>query len=900
MKTTIILAPGANNSELLRSLAQVGKNSINVRILSTLELAKTSMYSSGQGYSEREIDANERLAIISRIIRNEPDFINANHGVFDNVAWAIDVIRSSVIAENELSEIENKLSQATIFKNKSKTLMRICREYISFLEQKKLVDEVSIVKKAFSSAKPMDASFVVIKEFPLTALERGLMEKLSSGEVKEISLQEFYGLEDCSLKIESYKNCYGVANEVETILNEIYSEGKPIDTCTVAVTDVASYGQVFYDFAVMYDIPMTFGMGVAITNSYPADLLKLYYDWTTVGYFGGDYLNAMLHSPAFKYGKWKKIYDSIEISDDLRKLFAGKTDEQISREIVRTIVDIVGRLHLTNDCSRNKKIIDEFKKGIELEKKHIPSDNKEYKQVIIDEISIELIRTISSELTLEPYKFINKYAVKRFSNVKEDETEEYNEVILSDGERLIKSLDESAFKRIVQLLKDASKEEETRPFGEVVEEILAMNICQKNSTSSSLHVTSVSGALSTVRTNLFVAGLDSGRFPGMPTENYLLLDTILDLFGDNAGRYKSQAVVDKKISDFMSLIDIASARGAKIYVSFSGLDVSELKKKNASSMLYRLYKKEKNTDEVIKFEELENAITKVEYFEPMLSFAKHIGMAYVEDKKLISSGKKTTHYSGKIDFSSYRFSSTSIESYFSCPRQFLLKSLMKIYVNSEEDLFSIIDANEYGTMVHFVMEVLGNNTMSEQEFMDMCSDIFDSFICKNPPIIKEKIGSEKTRFLKMMKYAFASDKAIRKTVVSHEEDITCEHQESKIVLRGLADRIEEYPGKKYAVVDYKTGKTKAKEDDVHKCLQVMIYAYLMEQTKKYDVTHGEYRYLKSEKTVKCDYSDEHKAELTELLKEVRSALDNFEFAKNFNLQKEPCIYCDYKEYCKSN
>lgn len=101
-------------------------------------------------------------------------------------------------------------------------------------------------------------------------LENALLQKISGGKAPaSISINELFKVDDKPIKISSYKNCYGASNEVETILSDIYSD-KNVDECTVAITDTVTNGQLFFDYALLYDIPMTFGCGIPIMNSNPA------------------------------------------------------------------------------------------------------------------------------------------------------------------------------------------------------------------------------------------------------------------------------------------------------------------------------------------------------------------------------------------------------------------------------------------------------------------------------------------------------------------------------------------------------------------------------------------------------------------------------------------------------
>ena len=64
MRETIILAPGAGNSELLRSLARFGKNTLGMRVLSRVELAKYALMRSGISITEEFLTAKEEPSVI--------------------------------------------------------------------------------------------------------------------------------------------------------------------------------------------------------------------------------------------------------------------------------------------------------------------------------------------------------------------------------------------------------------------------------------------------------------------------------------------------------------------------------------------------------------------------------------------------------------------------------------------------------------------------------------------------------------------------------------------------------------------------------------------------------------------------------------------------------------------
>ena len=97
----------------------------------------------------------------------------------------------------------------------------------------------------------------MLKEFPLTHLQKALIGNLSGESYKEISLCELNGVEDKSDDYSDITEAYGASNEVEHIIETIYSNGLTLDSCIVAAADTMKYSQLFYDIASQYKIPVT-------------------------------------------------------------------------------------------------------------------------------------------------------------------------------------------------------------------------------------------------------------------------------------------------------------------------------------------------------------------------------------------------------------------------------------------------------------------------------------------------------------------------------------------------------------------------------------------------------------------------------------------------------------------
>ncbi len=868
MRERIYVAPGANGTELTKCLAMQGINCFNVRICGAGELARMGMMRLGISISEDFVSSSEETAVIAQAIEGEKYFEKATYSDIRDIAVAVRRMRSLTAAEDEEAEISRIMAQG-IFKEKNEALVSIYRKYIRIIKEKKLMDFVSLMRKAISECSPIDADFFTLNEYPLNPLEKALVNKLSGGKSEKISLQELYGVKDASLVINSFKNCYGAPNEVETILTDIYSS-KNLDKCTVAVTDPGTYGQLFFDYALLYDMPITFGCGVPIINSNPARLLALYYRWMTGGFFGAYSIKELLSSRAFDN---QKLYD-----------LYPETDENFRWN---TYMDVLGGIRFTNDRTVNEKRLEDFKKAIGEEEAFIdPEDEKAYKTFNRKKLCIPYLEVLGRELALPAEDFIAKYSYIR----KGTET---------NSQKLLMLLDTAAVRAIydeLKVIRDSGIEQATE---DMILNVLKMNVATGRSEEGKLYVAGIDGALSSIRENMYIAGLSASKYPGSPRENYLLLDADLRLFGEDAEYMTSDGIIGRKRDRLLTLARLASSLGSTINISYAGLNVSELKKDNASSLVFELYREESGKNATSK--ELEEHITKVDYFEPAISATRKVGEAYNEGKSVLPHPSDELRDSAGVHLNLDReYSPSALEGFFGCPRSFMLGNILGIPEPDEDKPFEVIAATESGTLAHSLMEELGNSDMSLEDFLKLSGEYFDRFIAQHPPLVAQGAEAEKEQFLDMMEIAYNMDP--QREVVLEEEDIHSVH-ETGVKLHGYPDRVEKLDDGSYLIVDFKTGRSKSHEqDDINTCLQIVIYAYLMEQ-KGFKISGGEYRYIRLNETVTCKYNQEMKNALSDKLSEFKRCMEAADFpipelaVSRSDSDPDPCVFCKFGSIC---
>ena len=910
MRERIILAPGLNGTELTRSLALHGVNSIGLRICNAAELARLALMRSGISIAEDFVSAREETAIAAEAAAGEPYFGRTSYSDIQEIASAIRRMRCLAASADEEGELERALP-AGIFKEKNAALMNVYRRYMAILRQKNALDAVSLIRKAAAEARVISAEFMTLSEYPLTPVEKVLLNKVSGGAVRETCIRELFGIRERSIHIESFKNCYGAPNEVETILTDIYARKEQgeraaatamagstaqeapatqgertaaatLDQCTVAVTDADTYSQLFYDYAMLYDIPVTFGCGIPIANSNPARLTALYYKWITGGFFGAEAIYEMLSSDAFDRAKLFGRLSGRSGGEALPGQPEGTAPARPENFSRRTFMESLGSLRLTNDAETNRRRVADFRRAVTEEAELIRDEkSKEYRHIRKKLQCIPALEVAAEELALPVEEFVSKYSrIRKGSD--------------TNAERLTMMLDLAAAGAIYEELKVIRSSGVGQSVDDILPNILRMRVCAQRSEAGKLHVTGIEGAFAAMRDHLYIAGLSASNYPGSPREDYLLLDCDLDKFGPDAERMKADGKVVHRSAQLLSLVSLASALGAKVSVSFAGLNVSELKKDNPSSLIYELFREEKGSDATAA--ELEEKIRRVEYFEPAISATRLVGRAYTQGHRIVPAASEA----GQTDPVPWdlekAWSPTALDAFFGCPRRFMLGYILGIPEPEDHDPFEIMNALDNGTLAHSLMEALGSSPMSRDEFMELAGEYFDRFLKEHPPLIGGNVAAVRDQFMEMMETAYETDP--HREVVLGEEDVSCTH-ESGVRIHGFPDRVEKLDDGTCLVVDFKTGRRVAHvQDDIGTCLQVVIYAYLMEQ-KGFRVSGGEYRYIRTGETVTCRYDEDMKRQLGERLEEFREALlkGDFPAAVPSEENEDPCRYCKYIGIC---
>lgn len=824
MQERILIAP--NGTELLRMLARNGISTLGLRIMQPLELAQFALMRSGLPIAEKQITPDTEAALIWRFLKEIPYFQTASCHDAQNLADALRMLRLQ-ITEHERESIAAGL-QDSPFAEKNAALLDIYDRYAAALQQEKLIDAVGVLRRAVSDAKQLPCECMILREYPLALLEQALADRVSNGTCKTVSLCDLLHKPEKALAMPQITESYGAANEVEAVIGSIYQNKLPLDQCTVAVTDTAAYAPLLFEYAARFAIPVTFGCGLPATMTQPACVLRDYRNWLTSGHCGIDALTTLICGSGF---------DTAQFCEDF-----GIT--QLS-----CFLQTAGNMRLSNDAEENRKRIAAYQASAER-----------------DEALVSQLNAVFVEMGMDCDKLIRRYAKIRKNALGKLDTAARNK-ICDRMERFAAMTDE--------------------PADTLISDLLQVRICPENSREGALHVTTISGALTSLRQNLFVMGLSAEQFPGEPRENYLLLDNELSAFSEQAPTSLNRIRQTQEL--LHHLLRMAASLNVRTELSYCGYDTAELKANNASSVLYALYLEAGGTDE----NTFTDLIRHTGYFSQELPGLTEIGRAYLQGEKVAAPDAEQPETLPDVTGNLRFVSPSSVETFLTCPKMFCYEKIMGMKEPEQDDVFQVISPTTFGNLAHEAMAYLCGRQPDKDEFLVNAKQIFERFLAERPPMNPNDAEQYRHDFMQAIENGFDGMEGLH--IEEVEQTLTAEY-ECGLTVSGRLDALAKLPDGTYRVIDYKSGtKINHTENDLYACIQVMLYADMLNRSGK-QVQSGEYRYLRSGKTIPCNYTPDRAGLIQNLLNRIEESLRTNQYPANAS--KDNCQDCPYKQICE--
>lgn len=548
-----------------------------------------------------------------------------------------------------------------------------------------------------------------------------------------------------------------------------------------------------------------------------------------------------------------------------------------------------------SNCFEDLLEADEFNKDKFLS---IISDNKLSKRDIKDIIkqvgNLKLSIQDNKE-KLDKYKSTNSKLFEVVNKIAQELSKGYGYFIREYTNIVNENIDIKAVENISLFVDEYYENIKDANLSDVLEEISTRYILKEQSKAGHLHVSDLNGALEVSRKHLFICGLNAKSFPGSPKEDYLLLDSDLERFNEeNINDSNSKIQNNKQL--LIDVINKAIAQNTYIHLSYAGYNLAELKEENPSSMLYEIYK---SYDGKASSKSLEEKIGEQhKYFDANISSLKEMGINYLNGIDYIT-GKKEKDIVNKINLTK-ELSPSVVEKYFDCPKRFYLTAILGVEEKEVDNPFIVIPANDEGDLIHECMEDYGNNPKwTKEEFETNARKKINNYFNSRIPLHNKKIDEVINNFMDMAKEGYTSDP--HNEIYKSEYDVgPYKDSNTGLIFKGRVDRIEKLENGKYVIVDYKTYKEiKNETNDINTCFQVVLYAYLLEQTENKEIEKCEYRYLRNPDTIECVYNEAIKEQLKSKLLKLKESLDTgvFELAQD---KDKACKYCTLSSICGVN
>lgn len=378
---------------------------------------------------------------------------------------------------------------------------------------------------------------------------------------------------------------------------------------------------------------------------------------------------------------------------------------------------------------------------------------------------------------------------------------------------------------------------------------------QKISSNDSLHITSLSGAFSSLRPYTFILGLDSS-FPGNPQENYFIYDMEYKI-----DKYKSFNIINEKKKMLLAFMDLCN----NLYLSYSYYKADELHEANPSSIIY-----ERNIEPIdvgYTYGNISNNLMAIDNYIKNIKHERFVNNELNKDDYI--------DYLLNKKYSPSGFYKALLEEE---RESFILNSLLDSNVDGEDDPYIIIDDNYKGTLIHKLFEGFDKNKISKEDMLDRADEEFNDFMVMKPALIKSKERPSKQDFIELVGKLY--------DMSSNNNHILSEVYINKTNVYGLYfggqfDRLEKTKDGKYILIDYKTGKRmKHKDNDPVTCVQGLIYAYLIENGLDYNgnyitdngkrikIDECQFVYPEYGKSISIKWNDKTKQKLEELIQGV--------------------------------
>ena len=154
IKERIVLAPGANSTELLRSLALYGQGCFAMRIYSSAYSLAADMLTRKGILNSNVVSDTEVQYMINSAMKKVEAFKNASFTDASNIASSIKTLRNLIVCD-EKAQME-KLVKESGFASKNQNLLEVYDAYRKMLSGRK--DRIDVIREALNNEYELDTA----------------------------------------------------------------------------------------------------------------------------------------------------------------------------------------------------------------------------------------------------------------------------------------------------------------------------------------------------------------------------------------------------------------------------------------------------------------------------------------------------------------------------------------------------------------------------------------------------------------------------------------------------------------------------------------------------------------------------------------------------------------------
>lgn len=368
----------------------------------------------------------------------------------------------------------------------------------------------------------------------------------------------------------TFFHAYGESSEVREVLRQIRREKVNLEEVAVYYTSREPYGQLFYEEAQRWGIPVTFGEGAAPGNFSPGELFFALAEWIKSD-FQVSLLHRLIAGNSFKADRQEGGPSKIALARKLRSAGIGWGRERYESWIEQAAAEAVD----------TGAAVIEAEEGTFEPKEHesrVPG-GKPPTPIGLHNLLKELLEAVpvpDGDGLIDPSSLARGLAD-----------------IIENRSRLVGEGDSQAYRALLEILSLVAEAPlEKTGLEEAVtwlEDVVAsLQFGASLPEPGSLHVDSYRGGIWNPRRRVFLVGLEARKFPGQAKEDPILLDLEREELGRDLHKHRFRPV-----ENLFEMVQLLAARGSDSYrltFSFSSFDTAENREESPSPLLLQVYR----------------------------------------------------------------------------------------------------------------------------------------------------------------------------------------------------------------------------------------------------------------------------------------------------------------------